>query len=801
MNKEITLGSLFDGAAGFPYAGSLTGIKTVWASEIEPFPIRVTTKRMPSVKHYGDVSVLDGAKLEPVDIITFGSPCFPKGTLVLTDKGYIPIEKVCSGMKVLTHKGRWRKITATGSKLGETVVLKGNHYGLECTPNHPIYSSGERKYYSCLENGKHRNQIILTNEKSWISAGEMNGHLWGVPNHTDALPIASPFYSLRKEKKFPPLSEKLFYFVGRWLGNGWVRNGRRTNRPNGETYGNIFLCDSYDKEDELRRTVEGVSKRYNVSHTKTCVRIRFCSRVFAKWLTDNFGHYASEKTLPAWVFGMCESWRVALLKGLLDSDGYKVKGKECEYRISTISKKLAESIRLLGETLGYSTTVFFTKTPDITVIEGRTVSQRDYYTVELAKGKKRRHLSDNLHGWYRVRSVTPTHEVKPVYNLTVEEDNSYVADGITVHNCQDLSISGKRAGLSGSRSSLFFEAVRIIKEMRKATNGRKPEFIVWENVPGAFSSNQGEDFRCVIENICRIKEADVSIPKPKKWDKAGYVVGDGYSVAWRVLDAQYWGVPQRRKRIYLVADFGGERAGKILFESEGVSWNSCKGRETWQEVAGDIGESSQTTGWCLNDQSGDRISVSEDVIDTLQVQKHGHQSLVFENHSNDSRYKGPLSTANTVTARYGTGGNNQPLVVWHSSRNSFHTAFSNEGAVETLMATDYKDPPTVSREPEYIVRRLTPTECARLQGFPDWWCDDLGTDEPTDEEMTFWGDVFETHRRLVTHAKKPKTDNQIKKWLKNPYSDSAEYKMWGNSIAIPCALYVLHGISKIAKNN
>ena len=369
-------------------------------------------------------------------------------------------------MQVLTHQGRWRKVTAAGAKLGETVVLKGNHYGLECTLNHPIYSTGERKYYPQLGDGKRGNQTILTDEKKWIPAGEMKGHLWGVPNHADALPITSPVYSSQKEKKCPPLSEKLFYFVGRWLGDGWVRNGQRSNRPDGETYGNIFLCDSYDKEEELRKTVESVSKRYNVSHMKTCVRIRFCSRVFAEWLTDNFGHYASEKTLPAWVFGMQESWRAALLKGLLDSDGYKMKNCECEYRITTVSKKLAESIRLLGEMQGYSTTIFFVKTPDTAVIEGRTVNQKDYYTVELAKGKKRRHLSDNLHGWYRVRSVTPTHEVKPVYNLTVEEDNSYIADGIVVHNCQDLSIAGKREGIKGARSGLFYQAVRIIKEMR-----------------------------------------------------------------------------------------------------------------------------------------------------------------------------------------------------------------------------------------------------------------------------------------------------------------------------------------------
>lgn len=114
----------------------------------------------------------------------------------------------------------------------------------------------------------------------------------------------------------------------------------------------------------------------------------------------------------------------------------------------------------------------------------------------------------------------------------------------------------------------FYQAVRIIKEMREKTNGKYPRYIVWENVPGAFSSNKGEDFRCVLESICHIADETVSVPSVKKWQYAGCIMGDGYSVAWRLLDAQYWGVPQRRKRIYLVADFAGGCAGKILFESE-----------------------------------------------------------------------------------------------------------------------------------------------------------------------------------------------------------------------------------------
>ena len=132
--------------------------------------------------------------------------------------------------------------------------------------------------------------------------------------------------------------------------------------------------------------------------------------------------------------------------------------------------------------------------------------------------------------------------------------------------------------------------------------------------------------------------------------------------------------------------------------------------------------------------------------------------------------------------------------VYHSSKNSFHTNFTAERVSDTLVASDYKDPPTVSEEPEYIVRRLTPTECARLQGFPDWWCDGLATEKPSDEELYFWYKVFETWRRVTNPGAKPKSSNQIRKWLADPHSDSAEYRMWGNGVALPCVAFVLSGI-------
>ena len=534
--------------------------------------------------------------------------------------------------------------------------------------------------------------------------------------------------------------------------------------------------------------------------------------------------------------------------------------------------------------------------------------------------------------------------------------------------CQDMSIAGKREGLGGPRSNLFYQAVRIVKEMRCKTDGRYPRFVVWENVPGAFSSNKGKDFKAVLEEICKVKDPCVYVPESAKWQNAGEILGDGFSVAWRVFDAQFWGVPQRRKRIYLVADFAGGCAGKILFESEGVSGYTPQGFKSWQGAASDLKEGAGTAGrLCLNDQGGNRMDVTEDVACTLRAESHhppcvmesagfctehsakargiGYEeetaptlragtvpaAVMFENHSQDTRYRGPLETAPTVSSTYGTGGNNQPFVVerpkcydvrftsegtknarqncyetetartidtggnapdsnqggvavvygicskdsnsmksdnphsgfyeaetartldanggnpscnqggmavvaiqgsmigrkdengpqgsginedvsftlnatdhhavahpvYCTSKNSHHTIAEKELA-NTLVATDYKDPPCVAKEqtvePHYIVRRLTPTECARLQGFPDWWCADLGIENPADEDLEFWREVFETHRKIMGTSSKPKTDKQIIKWLKNPHSDSAEYKMWGNGVALPNVYFVLSGI-------
>lgn len=258
--------------------------------------------------------------------------------------------------------------------------------------------------------------------------------------------------------------------------------------------------------------------------------------------------------------------------------------------------------------------------------------------------------------------------------------------------CQDLSVAGKREGLAGERSGLFMEQVRIVKEMRKQDRRRmrnhrrrtdefiRPRYMLWENVPGAFSSGEthGADFHTVLEEVCRIKEADVSIPGPPggAWTPAGLIMGEGFSVAWRVLDAQFWGVPQRRNRIFLVADFGGHTAPQILFEQDRLFGDSSESQSAGQGTAGTASQGTDHTGgtcltpwdvqsrrifsedtvWpalyggeggghgyiqkkeqenaeqvlCLNDQGGERMDITEGFTATLRAGMSGHPPLVAE---------------------------------------------------------------------------------------------------------------------------------------------------------------------------
>lgn len=345
--------------------------------------------------------------------------------------------------------------------------------------------------------------------------------------------------------------------------------------------------------------------------------------------------------------------------------------------------------------------------------------------------------------------------------------------------CQDLSIAGKRAGLAGERSGLFMEQVRIVKEMRERDrrNGRagdmvRPRFLVWENVPGAFSSNEGGDFQAVLEEIIHIAEPTVSVPRFEgKWTKAGAIDGDGWSIAWRTHDAQYWGVPQRRRRISVVADFGGQSAGEILFERQGLPGDIAESGASWEgpAEAAEAGASYavRIRGGC--DGGGKGALVQKDKSGTNQTPAVVAPDM---SHACDViRDCGEIVPS--LQARMGTGGNQVPLtyqdVTGTLSPGAHAGSYNGQDAYNDMLvcgatpdvahtlranaACAYREDAETYPVQNMAVRRLTPMECERLQGFPDGWTD-IGE----------W------------------TDGNGKR---HKPSDSPRYKALGNSIALP----------------
>lgn len=377
--------------------------------------------------------------------------------------------------------------------------------------------------------------------------------------------------------------------------------------------------------------------------------------------------------------------------------------------------------------------------------------------------------------------------------------------------CQDMSVAGKRAGLKHTavgddettRSGLFLETIRIIKEMRLATNGIYPRFAVWENVPGAFSSNRGEDFRLVLEEFIKISEPNAVMPAVPQagWAYADCINGDGWSVAYRTFDAQYWGVPQRRRRIYLVADFRGGRAGEILFKREGLRGHTAQSGTQREEIARDIGNGTKADDRAvgvalekiiLDDQGGQQINVRSDgKSSTLRAEAHGNVHCVIDLKPlvYDTRGNGDGETVPTITGD-------------HNNRVTDYTALCCEAVPYLLKIRSGCEGggkgPLVQTDKavrvNYIVRRLTPTECARLQGFPDKWGHPDKKEDFTEEEYKFWLEVRNTYAKINGKSEKEYTKAQMLTWYSKLHTDSAEYKMWGNGIALPNALYVMQGI-------
>lgn len=351
--------------------------------------------------------------------------------------------------------------------------------------------------------------------------------------------------------------------------------------------------------------------------------------------------------------------------------------------------------------------------------------------------------------------------------------------------CQNLSVAGNRKGLDGEQSCLFLEQIRIIREMRARCN--KPDFMIWENVPGALSTNGGSDFERVLFECIKIGNGDKTpdLPKVARWPMAGVIDWSSGSLAWRVHDAQFWGVPQRRRRIALVCDFRGQSAGKILFESKSVPRDSDTGNPQGESAAdaafGSIGESNQCwdargngNGQLCATITGDHESRITDYTNVvLSVNADAHESglgaLVECAHTCKTTTReavcignGQAHTACTTELAQTLNCMHDPMTILEPEPIIFDRAAFNQGVNakfdfvaspgETAPTMTAQGPGAVARPGAYKVRRLTPLECERLQGYPDGWTNIPGA------------------------------------------SDAKRYKALGNSIALPFWQHLLNRI-------
>lgn len=539
--------SIFSGIEAATVAWQPLGWEPLAFSEIDPFPSTVLQHHYPDIPNLGDITKIDWNPYKgQADLVVGGSPCFPAGTLILTSEHLKPIEEIKVGDMVLTHRNRWRRVTATGSKIADTIVLRGNGVSsLECTPNHPFYARTR----------VHRESGYgYEYKQEWIPATDMVGRQWLNMNAaTEPLPVPALPDGVS-------LTEPFLRLIGTWLSLG---------------------------------------------QSSSLPAFRFDSQSINRWVMKQFG--GKEKHIPSWVYGLSENLRISLL------EGYFQRMDSVRYAQPCSGMQLLVGMKILAAGAGYRSSILYEENPSI--------HSTGTYRIKFNTSPIDSDDFDDDGYWGRVNEKTVGRSNVLVYNLEVEDDHSYVAAGIAVHNCQSFSVAGKREGLAGA-SGLMFEYIRAVRELR-------PRWFVWENVPGAFTSERGEAYRQLLSEMDAL----------------------GYGLAWRVLDAQFFGVAQRRERVFLVGSLGTMRCAEVLFERESLSWDHQSSRQKRQALAeeaqGCVGEADHDSGRLTpGETQSRRVYPTSGVYPTLSTrEKSGqNQESVFTQFGDD--------IAGTLTARY-----------------------------------------------------------------------------------------------------------------------------------------------------
>ncbi|HFV6102146.1 TPA: Dam family site-specific DNA-(adenine-N6)-methyltransferase, partial [Escherichia coli] len=722
--RELCYGSVCSGIEAASIAWEPLGMRPAWFAETEPFPSAVLAHRWPHVANLGDmtklaIKVLAG-EIESPDVLVGGTPCFTAGHMVLCKNGYKPIEDVCPGDYVVSHLGRLQQVKRVGSKIANTGLLNavGQPLGIRTTNDHPFLAV-RWKAQNTRKNGTYFKRELLS-EPEWRAACDMPGYQWcALTNFNIASPdICSRFLS----------EEQAMYLAGAYVGDGYIRRWRGKSKK-AVVFG--INCQKLRKfHCRIPENIFSVA-----SEIRGSIKVTLNDTCYANWLNEHFGELSHAKRIPAWV--MSHPLRHVFLQGYLDTDG--TPSGKAGFRINSVSPALAWGVAELSQTCGYVSSVSFIEVEPKKVIEERVVNQRNYYQVTICPQKLSR-KSRLAHGML-LRTVKEFKSVglDTVYNIEVEGDHSYILNGAVVHNCQAFSIAGLRGGLDDERGALTLKYVELANAIddKRAESFLKPAVIVWENVPGVLSSADNA-FGCFLAGLAGEDAPFEPGDRPEsgksnafwrwdgktgchapKWPQCGCIYGPQRKVAWRILDAQYFGVAQRRRRVFVVASARTDLdPATVLFEFEGVR----------RDIAPSRGEGKETTRYTSNIA----IRTCDDTNIIAMAHGQGGAEIKTDN------------SAPTLTCNH-----EAPIVLLGDGR----------------------------------MRRLTPIECERLQGFPDG------------------------HTLIPTEKRKTVNSDELA-YLRNHYPDLSEeeaamlaadgprYKAIGNSMAIPVMRWIGDRITK-----
>lgn len=543
--------SLFDGLSCGQLALQKAGIKydNYFASEIDKDAIKVTQHNFPKTIQLGDVTKVKASDLPQIDLLIGGSPCFVAGTKVLTEFGYKNIENIVIGDKVLSHTGNWQKVLNVGKRDNiSTRLIKGyGNIGIETTDEHPFYI----KTMSRIWKNDERTSIRISSKAEWLSAKDLNR------NHYCSTVSITDKSSITHDKNF-------WYMIGRYTGDGRYRKTKRKYRKNSYIYQFIICCGKHEF-DELKSWFDKFGHKYNFSEERTGFKFRVCSQKLVEFV-EPIGKKAPNKKVHPMLFLESIENKKAFIDGLWDSDGC-VSKQYGDYRLGTTSYELALGVQqLIADVFHRPSSFEFTKRKPTCIIEGRIVNQNNSYEIRYKKDtrKQNKAFNDGIYNWMPIKYNELTNQLKTVYNIEVEIDNSYTANNVVVHNCQGFSFAGKQLNFDDERSKLFFEYLRLKNEL-------KPKGFLLENVRMKW------EYQDVISEYMGVRPIEINSNK--------FVPQNRPRLYWTNIPIDIFTIPVTRLRLrdILLPD-GDSRLDKFKLSKEAIAYMDRlrNGKPRWE---------------------------------------------------------------------------------------------------------------------------------------------------------------------------------------------------------------------------